>query len=424
MKIAVLSSLFGIALVASTLVVAGCGGSSEDTGQGATPAPGVTPTAVAQLPASSAVTLEKASAPDNDGRGELYLGDTSTGEIFRVKTQPESWISAYQWMSPTRLIVVDYYRDFYLLDLTAKTLERLPASMTEGSVTFSHSGDLMAIPGPNGDLLIWSVKDNSQVAQIAAGAVVGFTFWSPDDKHIFWPGAPSGIASVGPEPSVVAADTGEGALSAAWSSDGSSIIFSDTDGIYSIDADSGAKTLLYSWPAGVEPAPEAPKISPDGRYALVVDNSSDADSFSFRALIVPLDGSQGVQVTSTWAQDAAWSPTEDVVAVVADWCKPESRLLLLNVDGSVRSTFEGATQIPVFSTDGSTVAYVGFNQQGGTDEGLFVRSVDGDNVTAFLPGFLRDDVWSRDGRWVAYSPGSLTYQCADMAGNTEILPFP
>jgi len=53
-----------------------------------------------------------------------------------------------------------------------------------------------------------------------------------------------------------------------------------------------------------------------------------------------------------------------------------------------------------------------------------VRSVEGESVVAFLPGFLRDDVWSADGRWVAYSPGPLSFQCADIAGNTQILPFP
>ena len=408
MKTAIVTSLFGL-VVASTLCAPGCGGSSED--------------AVKALPETSTLTLDKVAAPDNDAEGKLYIGDTSTGDIFRVKTQPDSWLSAYQWVSPTKLIVVGYRRDQYLLDLSAKTLHRLPSSAAESNVTFSHSGELMATTGLNGELLIWSVKDNREFARINTGPI-GYTVWSPDDKHIFWPGTPSGIASVGPQPAVVAADTGEGTLTAAWSSDATAIVFNGGDGIYSIDAHSGAKTLLYSWPAGVEPMPEAPKLSRDGKYALVAARGAD-DTSSFRALIVPLDGgTQGVQVTSVWAEDAEWSPADDVLAVVADWCKPESRLLLLGPDGSIRSTFEGAMQIPAFSPDGSMVAYVGTDPEGGTDGGVLVRSVEGESVVAFLPGFLRDDVWSADGRWVAYSPGPLSFQCADIAGNTQILPFP
>jgi hypothetical protein len=408
MKTAIVTSLFGLAAVASTLFAAGCGGSSED--------------AVTMLAETSTVTLEKVTAPDNGVEGRLYIGDTSTGEIFRVKTQPDSWLSAYQWVSSTKLIAVGDRRDYYLLDLSAKTLRRLPGPVAESNVTFSHSGELMAMTGPNGELMIWSVEEDRELARITTGPI-SHTVWSPDDKHIFWPGAPSGIASVGPEPVVVAADTGESGLTAAWSSDGTSVVFNGGDGIYSTDADSGAKTLLYSWPAGVEPMPEAPKLSPDGKYALVAARGTD-DGFSFRALIVPLDGTPGVQVTSAWAADAEWSPVEDVVAVVADWCKPESRLLLLNPDGSIRSTFEGAMQIPGFSPDGSMIAYVGSDPQGGTDGGVLVRSVEGESVVAFLPGFLRDDVWSPDGRWLAYTPGPLTYQCAEIAGSTQVLPFP
>ena len=60
----------------------------------------------------------------------------------------------------------------------------------------------------------------------------------------------------------------------------------------------------------------------------------------------------------------------------------------------------------------------------GWSRGVLVRSVEGESVVAFLPGFLRTDVWSPDGRWLAYSPGPIAYQCADIAGNTQILPFP
>jgi Tol biopolymer transport system component len=289
-------------------------------------------------------------------------------------------------------------------------------------VTFSHSGEFMAMTTPTGELQIWSVKDNAQVSTIPTGPT-GYFLWSPDDRHIFWAGNPSGIADAGPEPAPVSADTGEGGLSAAWSMDGKSIVYDGGDGMYSIDPDSGAKTLLYAWPAGLTPLPDAPRLSADGKHALV--SARDVTEGSFRAIIVPLDGStQGVQVTSVWPGDAVWSPSDNVLAVVGDWCQAASHLLLLNADGSVRSMFDGATQIPAFSVDGSAIAYVGPDPAGGKDEGLVVRDVAGGSVTSFLPGFLRSDIWSPDGRWIAYTPGSLTYQCIDVSGRTQVLPFP
>jgi len=419
-------------LSTSILFVAGCGGAGESEEKVSGPDAASQPatagsteeTPIAPLPANSQATLEKVAAPDNNAEGALYIGDTSTGDIWRVKTQPDSWLSPAQWVSPTQLIAAGYYQDYYLLDLSTKTLRQLQASPAQYGVSFSHSGEFMAIPGPGGDLMLWSLKEDRQLAQITTGPTA-YVSWSPDDKHIFWPGAPSGIGSVGPQPAVVAANMGDAARTAAWSSDGASIIFNGGDGIYSINADSGAKTLLYSWPAGVEPMPEAPKLSHDGKYALVAARDGEA---GFRALIVPLDGgTRGAQVTSVWAEDAEWSPTEDVVAVIADWCKPESRLLLVNPDGSVRSTAEGAVQIPRFSADGSMVAYVGTDPQGGgTQEegGLVVRAVEGNNLVAFLRGFHNDRAWSPDGHWLAYSPGPVPYQCADLEGTTQILPFP
>ncbi len=414
MKKVFVTSAIGFVFLALTLFFAGCGSSSTSN---KIDQPDVVP-----LPADSTVTLEQVDAPDANAEGKLYLGDTTTGQIFEVKTDPESWLSGYQWISPTQLIAAGYYHDFFLLDLTAKTLHRLPDTITPSNVSFSHSGEFMAVTGPNNDLMIWSTKDDKQVSDISTGAI-GYSLWSPDDTRIFWPGSPSGVATTGAQPAIVSIDTGTGALSARWSNDGKSIVFGDTDGLYSTDATAGVKTKLYAWPAGLQLLPDAPKLSPDGKYALV--SARDAAGNGFRALIVPLDGSgKGVQITGVWPADVEWSSTEDVVAAVADWCQPTAHLLLVNADGTTRSTIEGATQIPFFSDDGTQIAYVGPDPQSGTNEGLVVRSATGVSTATFLPGVLRDDVWSPDARWIAYTPGPVSYQCMDTSGTTQVLPFP
>ncbi len=413
MKKVAVTSLAGLVFLSLTLFLAGCGGSTSNK----IDQPDVVP-----LPADSTVTLEQVDAPDANAEGKLYLGDTTTGQVFEVKTDPDSWLSGYQWISPNQLIVAGYYHDFFLLDLTAKTLHRLPDVPATSSVSFSHSGEFMAVIGPNNDLMIWSVMDAKQVSDISTGPI-GYSLWSPDDTRIFWPGAPSGAATTDAQPVNVSIDTGGGALSARWSNDGKSIVFSDTDGFYSTDATTGVKTKLYTWPAGTTLLPDTPKLSPDGKYALV--SARDAAGNGFRALVVPLDGSsKGVQITGVWPADVEWSSTEDVVAAVADWCQPTAHLLLVNADGTTRSTIEGATQIPFFSDDGTQIAYVGPDPESGTNEGLVVRSATGVSVATFLPGVLRDDVWSPDARWVAYTPGPVSYQCMDTSGTTQVLPFP
>ncbi|MGD0115875.1 MAG: hypothetical protein ABSC13_07725 [Dehalococcoidia bacterium] len=414
MKTAVVTSLFGLILMGLAPFVAGCG-SSDSTSD--------TPP---QLPASSNVTLTKVSAADSSATGTLYIGDTSTGDIFQVKTQPKSPLSPLQWLSPTQLIASGYYGDYYLLDLDAKTLDQLQGSVTASNATFSHAGDMVATTGPNGELLIASTKDGHQLSQVTAGPTA-YGVWAPDDQHVFWPGSPSGIAEVGSGWKVTTVDTGQSSLNAVWTHDSKSVVFTDSAGIYSVDANSGAKTTLYSWPAGSNVKPQSLRVSNDGQYALV--NAGDAAG-GFRALIVPLSGTtEGAQVTASWSGNSAWSTTEDVLATIADWCTPQARLLLINPDGSTRSTVatDQALQTPAFSPDGQTIAYVGSDPNGqGTQvkDGLVLRSVAGGDVVTFLPGFHRPDAWSPDGHWLAYSTGPLPYECEDVGGSTQVLPFP
>ena len=395
MKNAVVASLLGTVLVASSLFVIGCGSGEGASG---TPAP---------LPVNSNVTLAKVAAPDSNATGTLYIGDASTGDIFQVKTKPKSPLSPLQWLSPTQLIVSGYYGDYFVLDLDAKTLNLLPGTVSETNTTFSHAGDMLATTGPNGELLIASAEDGHQLSQVTSNPAA-YALWAPDDKHVFWPGTPSGIAAVGSSWKVVTVDTGQSALNAIWASDSKSVVFTDPAGIYSVDADSGAKTTLYSWPAGSNVKPQGVQLSNDGKYALVTESSGNG----VRGLMVPITGAtNGAQITATWSGNATWSPTQDVLATIADWCTPQARLLLLNPDGSVRYDRRdgpGAADAGLLARrPDDFLRGVDPSAQGSptAKDGLVLRSIAENAVVTFLPGFHRADAWSPDSHWLAYSPG-------------------
>ena len=438
MKNARTLSFLGLLLVAALISLAVACGGGKATGNAeatatVTPEPTATgyptPTPAPPLPATSTVALVPVTAPpDGDYETALYVADVSTGDTFKVETVAGSVLSPRAWVSPTQLMTYAFSESdhsLYLLDLSTKTLRRLPGSADDSAVSFSHSGGLMTNTTPGGELLIWRVSDGQEVTRLDVGPI-GYVLWAPDDKHIYWPGVPSGIASVSPEPHVVPVDTGATDRDVSWFSDGSGVALADAQGIFSFNADSGEKKLLYSWPPGSAVDPSFIKLSPDGKYAL-----SGMGAAGFRALVVPLSGgTEGIQITVVEAEDAQWSPTEDAVATVADFCTPGSRLLLVNADGSIRSTIDSQPwlQIPRFSADGSLIAYVGQGPQekGMQDQyGITVRKAEGgDSLVSFIAGFSDTEYWSPDGHWLAYTPTLMTSHCVSDLGNTQILPFP
>jgi hypothetical protein len=445
-------SLVGLLiLAASALLIAGCGrgngaenAASQSTAT-ATREPTETPfptwTPAPSLPETSSVSLEPAHLTQNgqwprpDG---LFIADASTGEVFWAKTQPGPTLYPQQWVSPTRLVVYTWNSpdsSYYLLDLDAKSLRRLSVSADEGAVSFSHAIGLMTSTVPNGELIISSIADNREVARIANGPTAianwsPYVQWAPDDKHIFFRSANSTsgtIASVEPTPVIVPAETPGDVGPIAWTPDGRAVVFANTDGIFSIDATSGQTTRLYSWPAGINVVAEEISLSPDGEHAFVALSGGPQRD----ALIVPLNGrTQGSRITYIEMSDTAWSSANDLLAVIADRCTPDSRLLLVNADGSLRATIAGAGFIPRFSEDGSVFAYVGngppeLGMQG--QWGTTVRNAADGTLVSFAAGFPDDNYWSPDGRWLADTPNDIapyTDSCASGLEKTEILPFP
>jgi hypothetical protein len=442
------ASLVGVlALGASALLIAGCGGSGRSAAS--TPLPTDEPTATEfptwtpapPLPEISSVTLVPVGTPMAQGGSVdgLYLAEASTGQSFKVETAPGPALWPDAWISPTELVVSPWVQSdnsYYLLNLDAKTLRRLPVMGDQSGVSFSHSSALMTRMGPGSELIISSIADNREVAHIAVAPALTMdsgprVIWAPDDRHILVRAGNATlqfIASVEATPVVVPAETRDYTGAFFWTPDGRAVVFANAEGIFSINATSGEKTRLYAWPAGTSAGYGDLSISPDGKYVLV----SAGDGPKRDLVLVPVNGgTRGARIAYAEMSDAAWSPVDDFVAVIADRCTPDSRLFLVNADGSLRATIPGADFIPRFSADGTTMAYFGSGPEGSAKQdqgGIVIRRATGDNaLIAFAPGLFNDGAWSPDGRWMAYSPSGpspFVDSCAVGDERTAITPFP
>ncbi len=451
MKNVRLMSLVGVlALGASALLIGACGRGGGSKGATLTPPPTEEPTATPfptwtpapPLPATSSIELKPAETPTSPSEpvDGLFLAQVSTGQSFQVDTAPGPTLYPDVWLSPTELVVSPLVwwnmpdKSYYLLDISAKTLRRLPVTLDDTAVSFSNFSGLMTSTGAQGEIIISSIADNRRVGAIGRNptTVLGArVFWAPDDKHILVRAANSTsqfIASVEATPVVVPAETPDYTGAFFWTPDGRAVVFANAEGIFSTNATSGEKTRLYAWPSGTSETHGELTISADGKYALASASSGPQRD----AVIVPLDGrTKGVRIAYVELSDAAWSPTEDFLAIIADRCTPDARLLLVNGDGGLRATISGAEFIPTFSPDGTLLAYVGGDPaEAGTQGqgGTVIRSATGDNaLIAFAPGLFNDGPWSPDGRWMAYSPSGpspFVDSCAVGDERTAITPFP
>jgi Tol biopolymer transport system component len=182
---------------------------------------------------------------------------------------------------------------------------------------------------------------------------------------------------------------------ATISPDGSRVVFMGTRGLYSIDAQSGRRTLLSSddvlegWPT----------FSPDGTQIAYLKGVEGID-YHNRVWVMDADGSDAHQIVAEdriptrIASGLAWSPAGDRIALGL-WGvrgnRSTSVIYTFAPDGSGLTRVINDGIMPYWSPDGSQIAYTieclvgtdGCPSMDGSDRVLAVADADGSNARTF-----------------------------------------
>lgn len=222
---------------------------------------------------------------------------------------------------------------------------------------------------------------------------------------------------------------------AAWSPDGSQIVFrSHRDGdeeIYVMNADGSNQTNLSKNPRGGD---WSPVWSPDGtRIAFFSEREGKSGIWvmnSDGSSPIPVGAPPGVNDYPTWSPDSqqiAWNCT---MGKRHSSGRGDFEICVSNADGSGLTQLtdtEGDNKYPAWSPDGSQIAFVsnrngwptlpayeplGYDPEAFGDEEIFIMNVDGTNQINLTNNPREDDsfpAWSRDGQQLIYSRyGCLT----------------
>ena len=398
-------SFLGLLLLStSVLFFAGCGRASG--GSTTTPAPdwtwqpptpAATATSVSFNPLQRPISLTPISKDETAQLQELpnglYLGDVHTGDILRIDVQNAGHWNNAVWLSPDRLLA-GTASGALVLDLAKGVATTLYPDTTESYSIASPDGALAARQEGN-RFSVWSTTEVRELLQLEGS----FGAWSPQSDR-FWYQSGDGYY-------VAAVDQPDGGVrrgkGGAWTADGTALVYADDTGIRSTDVSDGTDRLLYAWPQGQQVRRDALTLSFDGKYALIEAGHT--------WLVVSLESGKATEITAT--EEVNWSPVEDVLIVDIDWCKAEQKLALVDPDGTIREVLPVQASTAHWSPDGTMIAF----------NGAGVYRLDGSGQTD-IPLFLETRNWSPDSARIAYIPSLPEHQCADIAGNTQILPFP
>jgi Tol biopolymer transport system component len=195
-----------------------------------------------------------------------------------------------------------------------------------------------------------------------------------------------------------------------WSSDGTRIVFVESNMIYVMNADGSGLTALHEG--------RFPDWSPDGTRIAFQDSGWDSDSFDYNYEIFTMndDGSGVTRLTNNGHiymyntdNHPAWSPDGTRIAYAFNGSgSTNPEIYVMNADGSGQTQLtnsEGLDRFPEWSPDGTKIVFqssrVGFNR-------IWVMNADGSGQTALLQDFDQYiPAWSPDGTQIVYASDGI-----------------
>ena len=386
------------------------------------------------------VTDQSGFLPDHSA---LYFADVVNGGVVKVKVVGAE-ATYFGGSLPDGRVLTTVGEVVYALDLdSGGNMEPLWRAEPIERVFPSPSGRLIARSFYTSDSLnpkdpfiaVFSMADKAEVFRIPIQSGTSRMLWAPDEEHLLYqspyPGNPnqyamSIVSPREPQSPLVLEEPLRDWGGADWSPEGAAVLFPAADGVIKYTIETGERTIMYRWPE--ERLHGKVSVSSVSGHVLVWGytlNPPGASAPSSLQAVVFLGDGRGIQISG--ASRMAWSPKEDVLLTIANYCTDRHEIWLIGSDGKVLSVL-GSSIHPdsaQWSSDGTQImyehAYAALEERVTT-----VSSVEGgeEHVIRRMPGVYQTTWWSPNGRWILFSPHAAGI-CEGTSGRmSEIRPFP
>ena len=195
-----------------------------------------------------------------------------------------------------------------------------------------------------------------------------------------------------------------------WTSDGSEIVLAAAGKLYKVAADGSTLDVIYDGDEGEYGGAHSPSLSPAGDrvvYSREFREDPQIPSHNYELFIVNLDGSGEFRLTTNQGRDMSpvWSPDGSKIAYKGYIREsgPNS-LLTIAPDGSnITDIAPGLTTVgetlPAWSPDGSHIAFAGTEkpQRGTGPMSIYTVKSDGTELTKVTDAAYSAPAWSPDG---------------------------